>query len=183
MGTMLLLLGLLAVFVNPLQGDESFQYVNNGYNGETVYHTVNINEQVKVAVFNVYSGRETSNAVFDYSQNIVAYHMPYRGVCVLAHMDINTFPGLGLLEELIHTKREKKKELEDLKKHYFVTNQQVNDLAQYGSAVQGLCWGIPTYWAREYAAPPQRQGEGAQGCAGIHFLFIHVGLCAGFHLF
>ncbi|XP_063786419.1 gastrokine-1-like isoform X1 [Pseudophryne corroboree] len=181
MGAMLLLLGALAIFINPLHGDEAFQYMNTGCNGETVYHTVNINEQIKIAVFNVYSGRQTSNAVFDYSQNIVAYHMPYRGICVVAHMDIATFPDLGRLEALIHTKRDREKDLEDLHKHYFVTNQQVNDLAQFGNAVQGLCWGIPTYWAREYATP--REGLGAQGCAGIHFLFIHVGLCAGFHLF
>ncbi|XP_072254920.1 gastrokine-2-like [Pyxicephalus adspersus] len=182
MGIMLLLLGFLAAFINPLQGDESFQYVNNGYNGETLYHTVNINQQVNIAVFNVYAGQQTSNAVFDYKQNIVAYHMPYKGICVVAHMDINKFPDLGIFEDLIHTKREKKKELEELKKDYFVTNQQVYDLAQFGSAVQGLCWGVPTYWAREYAVPPQTQGVGAQGCAGIHFLFIHVGLCGGFHL-
>ncbi|XP_040201837.1 gastrokine-1-like [Rana temporaria] len=182
MGTMLLLLGFLAVFVNPLQGDETFQYVNNGYNGETVYHTVNINQQYKIAVFNVYSGRQTSNAVFDYKQNIVAYHMPYRGICILAHMDIDTFPGLGIFEDMMH-KREQKKELEELKKQYFITNQQIYDLAQYGSAVQGLCWGVPTYLAREFTPPPQKhgQGVGAQGCAGIHFLFIHVGLCGGIH--
>ncbi|XP_075062010.1 gastrokine-2-like [Mixophyes fleayi] len=179
MGTMLLLLGLLAVFIIPLQGDESFQYMNTGYNGERVYHTVTINEHV--AVFNVYSGRQTSNAVFDYKQNIVAYHMPYRGICVVAHMDIDKFPGLGRLEELIHTKREKKKELEDLVKHYVVTNQQVSDLSQFGNAVEGLCWGIPTYWAQENASP--RGTPGAEGCARIHLLFIHVGLCAGFHLF
>ncbi|XP_068129643.1 gastrokine-2-like [Hyperolius riggenbachi] len=186
-GTMLLLLGFLAAVIIPLHGDESFQYVNQGYSGETVYNTVNINKEYKIAVVNVYSGRQTSNAVFDYKQNIVAYHMPYRGICIIAQMDINKFPGLGIFEDFIHSKREKKKELEELRHDYFITNQQVDNLAQFGSAVQGLCWGVPTYWARQYAPPPRPvarpQGVGAEGCAGIHLLFIHVGLCAGFHLF
>ncbi|KAM9311962.1 gastrokine-2-like [Gastrophryne carolinensis] len=182
MATMLLIFGFLAFFINPLWGDESFQFVNQGFNGETVYHTVNIYQENNIAVFNAFSGSQTSNAVFDYSQNIVAYHMPYRGYCVLAHMDINTFPGLGIFEDLIHTKREKKKELEELEKNYFVTNQQVTNLAQYGSAVQGLCWGVPTYWAREYAIPPQKKVYGAGGCAGVHLLFIHIGLCGGIQL-
>ncbi|KAG9488891.1 hypothetical protein GDO78_005084 [Eleutherodactylus coqui] len=176
----MLLLGLFALFVNPLFADEAFQFVGQGYNGEREYHTVNINEQVKVVVLNVYSGAQSANAVFDYSQNIVAYQMPYKGICVLAHMDIATFPGLGRINEWIHTKREQKKDLEELHKHYFVTNQQVNDIAMYGNAVESLCWGIPTYWAREYNTP--REELGAEGCAGIHLFCLRIGLCAGFHL-
>ncbi|XP_053319993.1 gastrokine-2-like [Spea bombifrons] len=182
MSTMILLVALLGVFINPLWADESYQYINQEENGETVYHTVNVNEQVKIVVFNVYAGRQTSNAVFDYNQNIIAYHMPYRGICILAHMDINKFPHLGIFEDFIHSKREKKKELAELRKHYEVTDQVVTNLAQYGGAVEGLCWGIPTYWATEYASP-RTKGIGASGCAGIKFLFIHVGLCGGIHLF
>ncbi|KAM8974013.1 gastrokine-2-like [Pelodytes ibericus] len=180
MAAMIVLVALLGVFINPLQADESYQYINQGYNGQPAYHTVNINEQVKVVVFNMYSGRQTSNAVFDYKQNIIAYHMPYRGICILAHMDINTFPGLGIFERFIHTKREQKKELAELEKHYEVTEQLVPNLSQYGGAVEGLCWGVPTYWAQEKTSP--RTGLGAEGCAGLKFLFIHVGLCGGIHL-
>ncbi|XP_056427385.1 gastrokine-2-like [Hyla sarda] len=180
MGIMLLLLGFLSVFINPLQGDESFQYYGTGDNGENEYHTVTVNEQVKVAVVNVYSGRQSANAIFDYSQNIVAYHMPYKGICVLAHMDIATFPHLGFINEWIHTKREQKKELEELRKHYFVTNQMVYDLGHFGNAVRSLCWGVPTYWAREYPRP--QRNFGASACAGIHFFFIRIGLCGGFSL-
>ncbi|KAM4036552.1 gastrokine-3-like [Anomaloglossus baeobatrachus] len=180
MGAVFLLLGFLAFFINPLHGDEAFQYLGTGYNGENEYHTVNINEQVKVVVFNVYSGRQSANAVFDYSQNIVAYHMPYKGICILAHMDIATFPGLGRINEWIHTKREQKKDLEELRKHYFVSNEQVYDLAQYGNAVQSLCWEVPTYWAREDSSP--KAGFGAGGCARIHLFCLHIGLCGGFHL-
>ncbi|XP_002935354.1 gastrokine-1 [Xenopus tropicalis] len=181
MGAMILLVALLGVFIHPLLADESYQYAEQGSNGVTVYHTVNINEQVKVVVFNVYSGKQSANAVFDYSQNIIAYHMPYRGICVIAHMDIATFPSLGIFNKFIHTKRERQKELNKLLKHYEISNQQVGDLSQFGRAVDGLCWGVPTYWAIEKSRP--RTGFGADGCAGIHFLFIHVGMCAGFHLF
>ncbi|MEE6479140.1 hypothetical protein FKM82_012146 [Ascaphus truei] len=181
MSAIILLAAFLGVFLSPLQADESFQLINSGNNGATIYQTVNINRQVNIAVFNVYAGRQTSNAVFDYNQNIIAYHMPYRGICIVARMDINTFPGLGRLEELIHTRREMKKELDTLRKHYEVTNQQVTDMSQFGGAVEGLCWGIPTYWAREYPKP--RSLIGAGGCAGVKFLFLEVGLCGGFHLF
>ncbi|XP_063301648.1 gastrokine-1-like [Pelobates fuscus] len=184
MKTMFLLAALLAVFINPLQAQETYQYINRGYNGETVYNTVDVHEEVKIAVVNAYSGRGTSHAVFDYNQNIIAYHLPYRGICVLAHMDINTFPLLGRFQEFIHSRREKKKELEEIRKHYEVTNQLVMNLSQFGGAVEGLCWGVPTYWAREYPSLPRvNTGIGASGCLGVHLCFIHVGLCGGFHLF
>ncbi|KAM4675809.1 gastrokine-2-like [Discoglossus pictus] len=178
----ILLVALCGVFINPLLADEAYQFINNGNNGETVYNTVSIHKDVNIAVFNVYAGRQTSNAVFDYSQNIIAYHMPYRGICIVAHMDIATFPSLPRFEEFIHTKREKRKELEELRKHYEVTNQVVNDLSQFGGAVEGLCWGVPTYWAQEYASP-RPSGIGARGCAGAKLLFLQVNLCGGFHLF
>ncbi|OCT86661.1 gastrokine-3 [Xenopus laevis] len=181
MAALILIVAFLGIFVNTLRADEAYQYYEKGCNGETVYHTVNINEQVKIVVFNIYSGKQMSNAVFDYRQNIIAYHMPYRGICIIAHMDIATFPDLGIFQRFVQTKRERKEEISRLLKHYEVTNQQVTDLYQFGSAVQGLCWGIPTYWARE--DPKPRRVFGAEGCAGIKFLFIHVGLCAGFHLF
>ncbi|XP_053575442.1 gastrokine-2-like [Bombina bombina] len=177
----ILLVALLGAFINPLFADESYQFINSGNNGETVYNTITINRQVNVAMLNSYSGRLTSNAVFDYSQNIIAYHMPYRGICIVAHMDIATFPSLPRFEELIHTHREKKKEVEDLLKNYQVTNQVVTDVSQFGGAVAGLCWGIPTYWASENTSP--RQGIGANGCAGVKLLFLRVGLCGGIHLF
>ncbi|KAM4749072.1 gastrokine-2-like [Rhinophrynus dorsalis] len=177
----ILLVAVLGVFIIPLHADEGYQYMEPGSNGETIYHTVNINEQVKVVVINAFSGKQTANAVFDYRQNIIAYHMPYRGICIVAHMDIATFPELGFFERLIHTKREKEKELTKLLKNYEVTNQQVYDLSQFGGAVEGLCYGVPTYWAREYASP--RKSFGANGCVGIHLFCLHVGLCAGFGLF
>ncbi|XP_069813585.1 gastrokine-2-like [Dendropsophus ebraccatus] len=177
MGTMLLLLAFLAAFINPLLADY-YQYYGTGDNGRHEYHTINVNEEVKVAVVNVFSGTESAHAVFDYSQNIIAYQMPYRGICVLAHMDIATFPALGWINNYIHSKREKKKELEELSKHYFVTNQQVSDVGQFGNAVKSLCWGVPTYWAREYPRP--QRSFGISACAGIHFFFIRIGLCGGF---
>ncbi|KAG8440905.1 hypothetical protein GDO86_006584, partial [Hymenochirus boettgeri] len=176
----ILVLALLGILINPLLADDSYQYMESGENGVSVYHTVNVNEQVKVVVFNVYSGKQSANAVFDYSQNIIAYHMPYKGICVIAHMDIARFPSLGFFNKFIHTKREKKKELAKLLKNYDITDEQVSDLSQFGHAVDGLCWGIPTYWAEENYQP--RREFGAGGCAGIKFLFIHVGLCGGIHL-
>ncbi|KAG8440906.1 hypothetical protein GDO86_006585, partial [Hymenochirus boettgeri] len=177
----ILLVAFLGIFVNSLRADEAYQYSETGCKGETIYHTVNIDEKIKVVVINVYSGKHLSHAVFDYSQNIIVYNMPYRGICVIAHMDIETFPALGIFERFIQSNRERRNELARLLRNYEVTNEQVSDLSQFGGAIEGLCTGIPTYWARE--EPKPRRVFGVEGCAGIRFLFIHVGLCAGFHLF
>ncbi|XP_078522792.1 gastrokine-1-like [Lissotriton helveticus] len=173
---------LLGVFLAPVLADDSIQVINQGNDGGNVYQTVNINQQVNVAVFNIYSGRSTSNVVLDYNQNIIAYHMPYKGICIVAHMHLSSFPALGRFEEFIHSRRDLKKDLKALRKHYQITNNQVNNLAQFGGAIQGLCWGIPTYWAVEYQ-PPQPLEIGAGGCAGARFLFLEIGLCGGIHLF
>ncbi|XP_069474984.1 gastrokine-1-like [Ambystoma mexicanum] len=108
--------------------------------------------------------------------------MPYRGICVVAHMHLSSFPELGRFEEFIHSKRDLKKDLKALEKHYEITNDQVSNLSQFTGAVQGLCWDVPTYWAVEYEGP-RSQGIGAQGCVGAKFLFLNVGLCGGVHLF
>ncbi|XP_069476349.1 gastrokine-2-like [Ambystoma mexicanum] len=161
---------------------KAIQIINQGNDGGNVYQTVNVNQQTNVAVFNIYAGRRTSNVILDYNQNIIAYHMPYKGICVVAHMHLSSFPGLGRFEEFIHSKRDLKKDLEALRKHYQITNNQVNNLAQFGGAIQGLCWDVPTYWAVEYEQP-QSPEIGGGGCAGARFLFLEINLCGGIHLF
>ncbi|XP_078522793.1 gastrokine-1-like [Lissotriton helveticus] len=173
---------LLGAFLATALADEGIQIINQGNDGGSVYQTVNINREVNVVNMNVYSGRHTSNVVLDYSQNIIAYHMPYKGICVVARMHLSSFPSLGRFEEFIHSRRDLKKDLQALRKHYQITNEQVTNMAQFTGAVRGLCWGVPTYWAVEYE-PRQRLDIGAGGCAGAKFLFLEIGLCGGIHLF
>ncbi|XP_029457644.1 gastrokine-2-like [Rhinatrema bivittatum] len=181
MKTIILVGLLLGIFLTSSSADEAIQIINKGNDGGSVYQTVNINKQVNVAVFNVYSGKQSSNAVFDYNQGIIAYHMPYKGICILARMNRNTFPGLDDFEAMVHNRRAMQKELRALKKHYEITSSVITNLSQFSGAIQGMCWGIPTYWATEYERP--RSLIGADGCAGVKFLFLDVGLCGGFHLF
>nr|XP_033803737.1 gastrokine-1-like [Geotrypetes seraphini] len=181
MKTVVLVGFLLGIFLTPSSADEAIQIINKGDDGGSVYQTVNINKQVNVAVFNLYSGRHSSNAVFDYNQGIIAYHVPYKGICILARMDKKTFPGLGDFETMVHDKREMRKELRALRKHYEITSSMIPNLSEFSGAIQGMCWGLPTYWATEYERP--RPLIDASGCSGLKFLFLEVGLCGDIRLF
>ncbi|TFJ99742.1 EGF-like module-containing mucin-like hormone receptor-like 3 [Platysternon megacephalum] len=173
----ILLLVLLGIFMNPVFASNNIQLINQGNDGGTVYQTVNINHDVNVATFNIYSGAHSSNAIFDYDHGIIAYHMPYKKICVVSRMNRATFPTLNQLEDMVNNQRD----LNSLHRSYGISRNYVRNVAGLGAPIQATCGGLSTYWATEYDRP-QNLLSGT-GCVGVKLLILDVNLCGGLKLF
>nr|XP_023961366.2 gastrokine-2-like [Chrysemys picta bellii] len=173
----ILLLIVLGIFMNPGFASNNIQLINQGNDGGTVYQTVNINYDVNVATFNIYSGAHSSNAIFDYDHGIIAYHMPYKKICVVSRMNRATFPTLNQLEDMVNNQRD----LNSLHRSYGISHNYVRNVAGLGAPIQATCEGLSTYWATEYDRP-QNLLSGI-GCVGVKLLILDVNLCGGRKLF
>nr|XP_048684991.1 gastrokine-2-like [Caretta caretta] len=155
----------------------NIQLINQGNHGGTAYQTVNINHDVNVAIFNIYSGAHSSNAIFNYNHGIIAYHMPYRKICVVSRMNKATFPTLNQLEDMVNNQRD----LNSLYRSYGISRNCVTNVAGLGAPIQAACRGLSTYWATEYDRP-QKVLSGT-GCIGVKLLILDVNLCGSLKLF
>ncbi|CAM4631014.1 unnamed protein product [Lepidochelys kempii] len=177
MKTLILLLVFLGIFMNPVFASNNIQLINQGNHGGTVYQTVNINHDVNVAIFNIYSGAHSSNAIFNYNHGIIAYHMPYKKICVVSRMNRATFPTLNQLEDMVNNQRD----LNSLYRSYGISRNCVTNVAGLGAPIQAACRGLSTYWATEYDRP-QKVLSGT-GCIGVKLLILDVNLCGSLKLF
>ncbi|CAM5177972.1 unnamed protein product [Eretmochelys imbricata] len=173
----ILLLVFLGIFMNPVFASNNIQLINQGNHGGTVYQTVNINHGVNVAIFNIYSGAHSSNAIFNYNHGIIAYHMPYKKICVVSRMNRATFPTLNQLEDMVNNQRD----TNSLYRSYGISRNCVTNVAGLGAPIQAACRGLSTYWATEYARP-QKVLSGT-GCIGVKLLILDVNLCGSLKLF
>ncbi|CAM4703212.1 unnamed protein product [Caretta caretta] len=171
----ILLLVFLGIFMNPVFASNNIQLINQGNHGGTAYQTVNINHDVNVAIFNIYSGAHSSNAIFNYNHGIIAYHMPY--ICVVSRMNRATFPTLNQLEDMVNNQRD----LNSLYRSYGISRNCVTNVAGLGAPIQAACRGLSTYWATEYDRP-QKVLSGT-GCIGVKLLILDVNLCGSLKLF
>ncbi|XP_075766875.1 gastrokine-2-like [Pelodiscus sinensis] len=163
--------------MNPAFANNVVQLINKGNDGGTVYQTVNINHDVNIVTFNVYSGAHSSNAIFDYDHGIVAYHVPYKKMCVVSKMNRVTFPTLNQLEDMVNNQRG----LNSLHRSYGISLNYVRNVAGLGAPIWATCKGLSTFWATEYDRP-QRVLSGTV-CMGVKLLTLDVNLCGGVMLF
>ncbi|XP_074837877.1 gastrokine-1-like [Carettochelys insculpta] len=131
--------------MNPAFGSNDVQVINKGNDGGTVYQKVNINHSVNIATFNIYSGAHSSNAIFGYGHGIIAYHMPYKKICVVSKVNRETFPTLNQPEDMINNQRD----LNFLHQSHGISCNYVRNLAVLGVPIQATREGLSTYWATE----------------------------------
>ncbi|XP_066495400.1 gastrokine-2-like [Tiliqua scincoides] len=163
--------------MNTASTSDSIQLVNKDNNGGTVYQTVNINHNINVAAFNMYSGMQSTNTIVDYNSGIIAYHMPYKRLCVVSRMNRSTFPTISQLGDMVHEGQS----LHPLHRSYGISRVLVTNMAQLGKPTEAICGGLNTYWATEYPRP--RPAAGGRGCAEVKLLILDVNLCGGISLF
>ncbi|XP_061449342.1 gastrokine-1-like [Rhineura floridana] len=169
---------LLGLLMNSAFASNAIQLINKGNDGGTVYQTVNINHNTNVATFNIYSGLHSTNAIVDYNSGVVVYHMPYKRVCVVSKMNLETFPSISQLDNMVH---EGQPPLHSLYRSYGVSRRLVTNVADFGGPIQAICEGLTTYWATEFQRPHPLVG--GRGCAELNLLILDVSLCGDTSLF
>ncbi|CAM2108594.1 unnamed protein product [Caretta caretta] len=70
---------------------KNIQLINQGNHGGTAYQTVNINHDVNVAIFNIYSGAHSSNAIFNYNHDLNSLYRSYG----ISRNCVTNVAGLG----------------------------------------------------------------------------------------
>ncbi|XP_062995524.1 gastrokine-1-like [Elgaria multicarinata webbii] len=171
----ILAVAFLGLLTNTSFANNAVQLINKGNNGGTVYQTVNINHNINVAAFNIYSGMHSTNAIVDYNNGLIVYHMPYKRTCVVSRMNRQTFPSLSQLDDMIHEGQP----LHSLHRNYQISRTLIRNIASLGGPIQAICGGLNTYWATE----SQSEFVSGGGCAGVRLLFLDVNLCGGISLF
>ncbi|XP_053126029.1 gastrokine-1-like [Hemicordylus capensis] len=177
MKMLILTAGLLGLFMSSAFANDSIQLINKDNDGGTVYQTVNINNKINVATFNLYSGTHSTNALVDYNSGIILYHMPYKRICVVSRMNRDSFPSITQLESMIHEGHA----LTSLHRSYGISRKVVSHMSELGRPTQAICEGLTTYWATEFQRPYPLVG--GRGCAGLNLLILKVNLCGGISLF
>nr|XP_060643753.1 gastrokine-1-like [Anolis sagrei ordinatus] len=177
MRTLIFAVAFLGLLTDSVSASNAIQLINKGNDGSTVYQTVNINHHTNVAAFNIYSGPHSSNAIVDYNSGMIAYHMPYKRICVVSRMNRNNFPNISQLDQMTHQGQS----IHSISRSYGISRQLVSNMATLGAPIQAICSGLTTYWATEYARPPPLVG--GRACAGINLLILNVNLCGGISLF
>ncbi|KAG9488888.1 hypothetical protein GDO78_005081, partial [Eleutherodactylus coqui] len=148
---------------------------NRGNDGGNVHQTVNIDNHDQVANINQYNGWRSWHSIWDYGNGFFAARLMSTRACVVSRMNRNAVPSL---EELRKSTQEAPKANAPPPRTltYTVTQTRVKNVKQFGSHIESLCKGVPTFYAQE------TQGAGLfvnmEGCTDLGILrFLGISLC------
>nr|XP_056716066.1 gastrokine-1-like [Euleptes europaea] len=126
--------------------------VSNQRNVDSYTHqTVNVNQQDEIANIHNYNGWNGWDAIWDYRKGLFATRLFRKRACVVATMDLKTFPRLETLSSSRGDKPEKNIPLAHGSR-FSIGKTHVKNIAQFGYAIEQLCEGIPTYYAYQEQA-------------------------------
>ncbi|XP_077329236.1 gastrokine-1-like [Lithobates pipiens] len=148
---------------------------NQGNDGGNVHQTVNINNQDNVANINQYNGLNSWNSVWDYQRGVFAARLVSKRACVVSRMNRNVVPSL---EQLRKATQEKQNPNAPPPRSltYTISQTRVKNVAQYGSQIEALCKGVPTFFAQE-VQDPDFYGTGCSTNGIVNILGITI--CGG----
>ncbi|XP_060107325.1 gastrokine-1-like [Heteronotia binoei] len=139
------------------------------------HQAVNVNQQAQIVNIHNYHGWNGWDAIWDYRKGLFATRLFRKRACVVATMDLKTFPRLETLSSFRGHKTGKNIPLSH-DSRFSIGKTHVKNLAQFGLAIEQLCRGIPTY----YAHPEQGTNLPAlsPGCANVGILNLFgISLC------
>ncbi|XP_040197966.1 gastrokine-1-like isoform X2 [Rana temporaria] len=166
---------LIAAILGVSFATDNVKVNNQGNDGGNVHQTVNINNQDNVANINQYNGFHSWNSVWDYQRGLFAARLVSKRACVVSRMNRNVVPSLEQLSKVTQEKQNPNAP-PPRSLTYTVLQTRVKNVAQYGSQIEALCKGVPTFYAQEV------QGTGLfvnlHGCTDLGILrFLGISLC------
>ncbi|XP_077162227.1 gastrokine-1-like isoform X2 [Paroedura picta] len=121
--------------------------VSNQRNVESNTHqAVNVNQQDQIATIHNYHGWNGWDAIWDYRKGLFATRLFRKRACVVAAMDLKTFPRLETLSSFRGSKFGRRIPL-SYDSRFSIGKTHVKNLAQFSPEIEQLCRGIPTYSA------------------------------------
>ncbi|KAM3925702.1 gastrokine-1-like isoform 2-T2 [Leptodactylus fuscus] len=166
---------LLAAVLGVVFATDNIDINNSGNEGGNVHQTVNIDNHDNIANINQYNGWHSWNSIWDYNRGLFAARLVSRRACVVSRMNRNMVPSLAELskasQEKVNPNAPPPRTLT-----YTVSQTKVKNVAQFGSHIEALCKGVPTFYAQE------TQGAGLfvnlHGCTNLGLLrFLGISLC------
>ncbi|XP_040271734.1 gastrokine-1-like [Bufo bufo] len=166
---------LLVALFGVVFATDNININNKGNDGGNVHQTVNIDNHDNVANINQFNGWKSWNSIWDYNRGLFAIRLMSKRVCVVSRMNREAVPSL---EQLSKASQEKQSPNAPPPKTltYSISQTRAKNVAQFGSNIEALCKGVPTFFAQE------TQGAGLfldmHGCTNLGILrFLGISLC------
>ncbi|XP_063786441.1 gastrokine-1-like [Pseudophryne corroboree] len=166
---------LLAALLGVSLATDNIEINNQGNDGGSVHQTVNIDNHDNIANVNQYNGWHSWNSIWDYNRGLFAARLMSKRACVVSRMNRNVVPSLAELSKVSQEKQDPNAPPPQ-SLMYTVSQTRVKNVAQFGTHIEALCKGVPTFYAQEM------QGAGLfvnlQGCTDLGILrFLGISLC------
>uniref|UniRef100_A0A8C5M9F6 BRICHOS domain-containing protein n=1 Tax=Leptobrachium leishanense TaxID=445787 RepID=A0A8C5M9F6_9ANUR len=139
---------LLTVLLGVTFATDNVAINNQGNTGTNVHQTVNIDNHDNVANVNQFNGWNSWNSVWDYNRGLFAARLMSRRACVVSRMNRNVVPSLAQLSKVTQEKPNPNAP-PPRSLTYAVSQTRVMNVAQFGSHIEALCKGVPTFFAQE----------------------------------
>ncbi|XP_072488355.1 gastrokine-1 [Notamacropus eugenii] len=140
--------------------------------------SVSINNEHNIANIDNNNGWEKSwNSVWDYNAGFAAVRLFAKRTCIVHSLNRDVVPGLQDLERITKENRANVHTGSSPKSlRYQIDPEQIKDLTQFGTPIENMCRGLPTYKAQEV------QGRSfsffSLSCFDLNVLWIvNISLC------
>ncbi|XP_044515486.1 gastrokine-1 [Gracilinanus agilis] len=169
-------IGLLGLLLGSTSADTNIS-VDNDNNSQGGTQRVSINNDHNVANIDNDDGWDRSwNSIWDFNNGFAATRIFAKKICIVHRLNKDVVPGI---QELERRAKEKKPNVHTgpspKSLRYMIEPQEIKDLAQFGTPIETMCRGLPTYKAQEV------QGRGffffGGTCWDIGVWEVSIGLC------
>ncbi|XP_075457415.1 gastrokine-1-like isoform X2 [Ascaphus truei] len=171
MKTLILIAALLSVSF----ASDTVNVNNQGNSGGNVQQTVNIDNHNNIANVNQINGFHSWNSIWDYNRGLFAARLMSKRACVVSKMNRNVVPSLEQLSKATQEKQNPNAPPPH-SLTYTVSQTRVKNVAQFGTHIDALCNGVPTFYAQEV----QGTSLFGSGCS-VHSILNILGItfCGG----
>ncbi|XP_068925176.1 gastrokine-1 [Petaurus breviceps papuanus] len=140
--------------------------------------SVSINNNHNVANIDNNNGWDRSwNSIWDYNTGFAATRIFAKKTCIVHRLNRDVVPSLQDLERIAKEKRANVHTGPSPKSlQYQIESEEVKDLTQFGTAIENMCRGLPTYKAQEIRGRIFSFFSGSCFQAGILWL-LNISLC------
>ncbi|KAJ1091504.1 hypothetical protein NDU88_004626 [Pleurodeles waltl] len=149
MKTLIITAALLGVLLMQTGANDDINVSNQGNIGGDVHQTVNINNQDNIANINDFNGWDSWDSICDYKRGLFATRLFSKKACVVTRMNKAVFPTLAQLSKAVQEKKASGDAPPPRQVTYAVIHTPVKDVNDFGSHIESLCRGLPTYSAAE----------------------------------
>ncbi|XP_001381698.2 gastrokine-1 [Monodelphis domestica] len=142
-------IGLLGLLLGSTSADTNIS-VDNDNNSQGGTQRVSINNDHNVANVDNDNGWDGSwNSIWDFNNGFVATRIFAKKTCIVHKINKNVVPSIQDFERLSKNKPNVHTGPSPKSQRYMIDPQNIKDLAQFGTPIETMCKGLPTYKAQE----------------------------------